>query len=143
MSRNVVSFDESTPVREIHAFFCNVSLRRVIIVRDQLPTGVISRSTMMRWLQHWTAVRHGWPTASDAGGCEELENARRRIETGVDSILDRAHAIQRRLNDEPESAVPILVEGATQIQELCTDLLGFSRGPSSQKSLCELVTNFL
>lgn len=142
MSRNVVSFEETTPVREIHRFFCNVSLRRVIIVRDGEPTGVISRSTMMRWLQHWAAVRNGWRTASDAPIDEEL-NARAQAERGVRSILDRAQTMKGRLDEEPGNATPILIEGATQIQELCNDLLGFTRGPSSPQSLRELVTNFL
>lgn len=143
MSRNVVSFEETTPVREIHSFFCNVSLRRVIIVRNGEPTGVISRSTMMRWLQHWAAVRHGWRAASEAGDFDDDLNARQQIERGVRSILDRAHAMQSRLEEQPASATPILIEGSTQIQELCTDLLGFTRGPSSHQSLSELVTNFL
>ncbi len=143
MSRNVVSFDEDTPVREIHAFFCNVSLRRVIILRDQVPTGVISRSTMMRWLQHWTAVRHGWRMASEAGDFDDVDNARRRIESGVEAILDRAQSIRRRLEEQPDCAVPVLVGGATQIQELCTDLFAFTRGPSSTQSRDEMVTHFL
>jgi diguanylate cyclase (GGDEF)-like protein len=143
MSRNVVCFDETTPVRAIHDFFCRVTLRRVIIVRDGEPTGVISRSTLMRWLQHWSAVRHGWRTASEAADFDEESNAQHQIAKGVGSIVDRARAMQARLEHQPTHAVPILIEGTTQIQELCTDLLGYTRGPSTPESVAAMVTNFL
>lgn len=143
MSRNVVCYDESTPVRLIYDFFCRVTLRRVILVRDGEPTGVISRSTLMRWLQHWSAVRHGWRAVSDAGDFDDDANSRMQIARGVGALLERAHALQTRLEHQPAQAVPILIEGATQIHELCTDLLGYTRGPTSQQAMQDLVTHFL
>jgi two-component system cell cycle response regulator len=143
MSRNVVCYDEATPVRLIYDFFCRVTLRRVILVRDGEPTGVISRSTLMRWLQHWSSVRHGWRAVSDAGDFDEDANSRTQIARGVDALLDRSLSLRARLENQPSDAVPILIEGTTQIQELCTDLLGYTRGPTTQRQAQDLVSHFL
>jgi len=143
MSRNVVCYDEATPVRQIYDFFCRVTLRRVIVVRNGEPTGVISRSTLLRWLQHWSAAKHGWRAVSDSRELDDAADARIRISRSLDALLDRANYLRQRLEQQPTEAVPILIEGTTQIQELCTDLLGFTRGPTSPRDMQDLVTHFL
>jgi diguanylate cyclase (GGDEF)-like protein len=48
MKSHVVSYDEDVPAQKIYEFLCRVSLRRVIIVKDGRPTGVIGRRNLLR-----------------------------------------------------------------------------------------------
>jgi diguanylate cyclase (GGDEF)-like protein len=50
MCTDVVYFQEDDPAHEIYDFLCGAAIRRVIIVKDGRPTGVISRGTVLRWL---------------------------------------------------------------------------------------------
>lgn len=56
MTRHVVSFAEDTPIRAIYEFLMRLPVRRVVIVRDGKPTGVISRGAMLRWFQSRVAM---------------------------------------------------------------------------------------
>lgn len=49
MRTDTVSFEETVPVLEIYQFLCRSAVRRVIVVKKGRPTGVVSRSTMLRW----------------------------------------------------------------------------------------------
>ena len=53
MRPNVVSYSEDTPIRKIYEFLCRVSISRVVITRDGLPTGTISRNSLLRWFRDW------------------------------------------------------------------------------------------
>src|SRR5690606_10102116 len=51
MTSNVVSYDEDTPASVIFDFLQRVAVRRVVIVKDGRPTGVISRGNIVRWFK--------------------------------------------------------------------------------------------
>ena len=53
MHMDVISYDEETPIRTVYEFFCRVSIRRVVITRDGLPVGTISRHLLLRWFRDW------------------------------------------------------------------------------------------
>ena len=53
MNKDVVRFDEDTPSEKIYEFFARVPIPRVVIVRNGRPTGLISRSTLLRWFRNW------------------------------------------------------------------------------------------
>ncbi len=57
MKTNVVSYPEEASALVIFDFLCRVTIHRVIIVKDERPTGVISRSTLLRWLTQWQSKR--------------------------------------------------------------------------------------
>lgn len=59
MTRHVVSFPEDTPIRAIYEFLMRLPVRRVVIVRNGEPTGVISRGAMLRWFQSRVAMYGG------------------------------------------------------------------------------------
>src|SRR5262249_55033241 len=46
----VAVFDESTLADEIATFFARTSIQRVVIVREGVPVGLVSRRTLLRWL---------------------------------------------------------------------------------------------
>ena len=43
MRTNVIYYEEDTPLRVIHEFFCRVSLRSVVVTRQGRPVGLINR----------------------------------------------------------------------------------------------------
>jgi diguanylate cyclase (GGDEF)-like protein len=51
MKSHVVSYPEDSTIQSIYEFLCRVSIRRVVIVRNSIPTGTISRRTLLRWLR--------------------------------------------------------------------------------------------
>lgn len=51
MKPHVVTYDEHTPVRTVYEFLCRVTIRRVVIVRDQQPVGTVSRAALLRWFR--------------------------------------------------------------------------------------------
>lgn len=51
MRQDVVRFEENEPAIHVYEFLSQASIRRVIIVRDNRPTGVISRGSCLRSLQ--------------------------------------------------------------------------------------------
>lgn len=55
MRSEVVSFDESDPAIHVYEFLCQAAMRRVIVVNDERPTGVISRGNCLRWVHQLEA----------------------------------------------------------------------------------------
>ena len=56
MKKDVVAYEVETPVVVIWEFLQRVTLRRVVIVNNDVPIGVISRGTLLRWLGNWVAL---------------------------------------------------------------------------------------
>ena len=65
MKTNVVCYDEETPAIVIYDFLCRVSIRRVVIVKDGMPTGVIGRGTLLRLLANWQVAAEASRTGED------------------------------------------------------------------------------
>ncbi|MDA7979575.1 MAG: diguanylate cyclase [Pirellulales bacterium] len=131
MNANVVCYSKETPVRVIHDFLCRVAIRRVIIVDQGYPLGIIGRGTLLGWYQNWLAIRR--PKA-------EKEDASHRITTRegfaatADAISHQAKTIRQRINRDNDEFVPTLIDGATRIQELVKDLLVATRWYAGQEA---------
>lgn len=52
MKTHVVTYEEDTPAVVIYDFLCRVTIRRVVIVRGGKPIGVVSRSSLLRWMRN-------------------------------------------------------------------------------------------
>ncbi len=50
MRDDVVRFDESDPAIHVYEYLSQAAIRRVIVVKDNRPTGVISRGNCLRWV---------------------------------------------------------------------------------------------
>jgi diguanylate cyclase (GGDEF)-like protein len=128
MKSNVVAYDEQSPAGAIHDFLCRVSLRRVVVVREGFPVGIVSRASFLRWqaAREAKAEAARGPTAGPAAaGAASLAAA----------LSARAAALQRRLRDcgTDESAGPLLIGEVSQLQELLAELLadaGRGTGPA-------------
>jgi two-component system, cell cycle response regulator len=58
MRRNVISYEEDTPIRVIYEFLCRVTIRGIVITKNGRPTGTINRNSLLGWF-------HGWVVGKD------------------------------------------------------------------------------
>jgi diguanylate cyclase (GGDEF)-like protein len=121
MEANVVSYEENTPAKDIFDFLCRVSLRRVLVVEQGRPVGVISRESFLRWFCNWTAANR---PASDEGNSDKLRHRQFGLTKIAEALADRGGQLKRQLAAEHEDYIPYVVGEATRMQELINDLLG-------------------
>ncbi len=139
MKPNVVSYSEDTPVRTIYEFLCRVTIRRVVIVKDGKPTGVISRASLLRWFRNVALSKRRLDQAGNPVPDDEIDpyQSRERLAETVDELAYQATELKNRFEEDVDDLVPYIVGGATGIQELVTDLLAHSRYANRSGSPCE------
>jgi diguanylate cyclase (GGDEF)-like protein len=119
MNTNVVCYEEDCPAQAIFEFLCRVAIRRVIIVENERPIGIISRGSYLRWGRN--LARLGLQHSST--------NARFQVDRAASALMDRAthlvHQLSEKANDE-QIVAPIVAE-ASKMQELLEDLLAWTR----------------
>lgn len=82
MSCDVVYFQEEESAERIFSFLTRASIRRIIVVRDGKPTGVISRGSLLRWLSRFDAPQ------AEAGGLPlSPDQSEAEIAASIDSLL--------------------------------------------------------
>ncbi len=134
MKKNVVCYDEDSPVLSIYEFLTRVSIRGVVIVSDERPTGVISRGSLLRWFVNSQSVRqlaladHETPGQINAPAQQdESLKPRERLALTAQALADEADNLQNWLGRDGVDLVPYVVGGASRMQELVNDLLAYSR----------------
>lgn len=133
MKRNAVCYDEGTPVLTIYEFLSRVSIRGVVIVNDRRPTGVIDRSSLLRWFTNRLAVSPDVPAeelpCSDPSIVESgLPLDSRLVAQQIACTLRReAEELERRITLTSDEWVPSIVGGVSRIEDLINDLLAFTR----------------
>ncbi|PQO41515.1 hypothetical protein C5Y93_30875 [Blastopirellula marina] len=89
MSSDVVFFQEEESAERIYNFLMRASIRRVIVVRDGRPTGVISRGSLLRWLTNFEASKTETPDyvpaaePSEADLAESVSNLLKELEKSI------------------------------------------------------------
>jgi CBS domain-containing protein len=63
MNTTVVSFPRDATLEAIRQFFGRVAMRRVVIVEDDRPVGVLSRSNLLRCFHDWAVANSNVPAA--------------------------------------------------------------------------------
>jgi diguanylate cyclase (GGDEF)-like protein len=127
MKTMVVCYEEETPVKAIYDFLCRVSVRRVIIVQDGYPTGLISRGTLLRWFSTWLAV-HGQRPPVGEEACEGDHLRRMQsIRRTAHLLAEQAVRLDGQFGNEAADFLPALVDSTSRMQELINDLLSDSR----------------
>lgn len=66
MNTTVVSYEEDAPALSIFRFLQRVAVRRVIVLREGRPVGIISRGNFVRWFHERKAVRFPLATTEHA-----------------------------------------------------------------------------
>lgn len=115
MKTRVVSYDYRAPAQDILEFLSRVSIRRVVVLREGRPVGVVSRGGLIQWL-----LNHSVPQRE---GTNEVRNTSDRLMEIVSTLIDRGEVLRKQLRQEPDYLLPMVVSEATRIQELTTDLL--------------------
>jgi CBS domain-containing protein len=134
MNRRVVTFDEMDPAVDVWEFMRHVTMRRVVIVRDRLPVGVVSRGTLLRWLKNWDSVLPRRGQLQTPGARHTLSEQVGRL---ADGIADEATGLRQNASDTHESLVPSIVCTATRLQDKAQDLLTLSRAVQPPLPPCE------
>jgi diguanylate cyclase (GGDEF)-like protein len=130
MKPNVVTYDETTPVKKIYDFLCRVSIRRVLITREGRPTGVVGRADLLRWFHCWLQLNGRAPAAAAAAVASA---APAQLQKTVDALVREAAKLKESLYREPEYLIPSLVDGTSRMQELLLDVLTQSRLANEQR----------
>jgi two-component system cell cycle response regulator len=121
MKTNVVCYEETTPAKEILDFLCRVSIRRVVVVKDGHPTGIIDRGSLVRWIQNWMFA-HGQEDADySVEHCREFTDTLHNL---AHALATRGVELSRHLASNEDDLVPFVIGEATRMQELINDLLG-------------------
>jgi two-component system, cell cycle response regulator len=125
MKTNVVRYEDETPADAIYEFLCRATIRRVVIVRDGRPVGVVSRGSILRWVGNWgvAGVTHPYSPA------RELDDARRQtlreqLIRVLDALERHVGRLRQRADVDALDLGPAVVEEASRVQELASDLLG-------------------
>lgn len=124
MKTSVVSYGETTPAHEIYQFLCRVSIRRVVIVDEGRPTGVVSRDSLLRWFRNWITVSLGQDSLGHLADGQERRRLRASLLKTADAVARRSAELPRVLAGDNEDFVPFVVGEVTRLQDLINDLLG-------------------
>jgi hypothetical protein len=119
MNTNVVCYEQDTPAQTIFEFLCRVAIRRVIIVQDDRPIGIISRGSFLRWGRNLARL----------GLSSKIPNARFQVNQAAHALQERASHLVSQLSgpaDDEHIIAPIVAE-ASKMQELLNDLLAWTR----------------
>jgi diguanylate cyclase (GGDEF)-like protein len=124
MTRHVVCYDENTPALVIYDFLCRVSIRRVVVVKDDRPTGVISRGSLLRWFGNWQVAGVSQPSTLDHEAKNlQAEVIRNRLSHTAAGLAQHVASLQEQLVENRDHPTASIVSQATRIQELANDLL--------------------
>ncbi len=120
MKRNVVCFDEDTPASVIFDFLCRVSIRRVIVVRDGFPTGVIGRGSFLRWYNNLLHARGELPRPN---GVTDSAKKDRALSPLARALWTEAEVLKDTLDHKSHEVLPLVIDRTSRMQELINDIL--------------------
>ncbi len=128
MKRGAVSYEEETSAQTIYEFLYRVAIRSVVVVKDGRPTGVISRASLLRWFTNVLITKgEAGELGAAAPAFEAPSDVRQQLIATTAKLTEQAHRLEHDVMNHALDLAPHLVGGASQIQELVNDLLGYSR----------------
>ncbi len=129
MKPNVIWYEDETPIQQIYEFLCRVSIRRVVIAKDNRPTGTISRGTLLRWFRNLVITKGHWDLDVETSRPEgdDPYRSKQRLAMTAKALGELALDLSQHLETDEEDLVPYVVGGASRMQELVYDLLAYSR----------------
>jgi len=90
VTQNIISYPTETPVRVIFDFLCRVSIRQIVVVKDNRPVGFLTRNHLLRWM------RNMWASVSQDFDSIIPRNTAMRKASDLKKLM---HIIQRELSD--------------------------------------------
>ena len=116
MTSRVIQYELDTPAQTIFDF-----LRRVVVVEDGKPVGMVSRDSFLRAVQ--SSFGQALPEPAD-------EN--RRLLHAAEALKLRAHVLRSELANETDPSVAAVMSSVASIQELLDDLLHWAESSESE-----------
>jgi hypothetical protein len=126
MQRTFVSFEEDAPLDAICEFLSRVTVRRVFIVRQGAPVGVISQGNLLRW--YGTQVATGRATDGAIDPPTTNTASRQRLLDGANAVAECAARLSKHAGDSRHDPLAPVVERVRKIQDLIDALLAASQG---------------
>jgi two-component system cell cycle response regulator len=124
MTHGVVHYDQSILARTVYEFLCRLTVRRVVIVDDGKPVGIVSRGNILRWLGNWGELRRNISLSDlDQIRAGNLGRARSAALSTAAGMAKQAWSLYESLRKPDADFVPCVVDNASRIQSLVTDLL--------------------
>ncbi|MGD9722871.1 MAG: diguanylate cyclase [Pirellulales bacterium] len=116
MQRTFVSFDEDASLDAICDFLGRVTTRRVFIVRDGAPVGVVSQGSLLRWFGQRMSANQPAPTAL-------VPAERERLLQSADVVAQCASRLSQSATGTADDPLAPVLEGMRKVQSLVESLL--------------------
>jgi CBS domain-containing protein len=133
MQRTFVSFEEDAPLDEICEFLSRVSVRRVFIVRDGVPIGVVSQGGLLRWYGNRVAPRE----VAEVQASPADKAVRERLLEGARAVSECAAHLARNATHKPDDPLAAVVEGVRKLQNAIDAQLASAGGQKLPISLTD------
>jgi two-component system, cell cycle response regulator len=128
MKRGIITYDEETPAQVVYEFLCRVAIRSVVVVKEGRPTGILSRSSLLRWfINALIAKGEGGGLAGVAELSDEPQDLEEQLVALAGKLTEQAQSLEHDLAGGADDLKPRLVGGVSRMQELLNDLLAYSR----------------
>lgn len=128
MKPGAVSYEEDTAAQVIYEFMCRVAIRSVVVVKENRPVGVISRSSLLRWFTNVLIAKgQAGELGASAPALEAAGDVRQKLIATTAKLTEHASRLERDVRGGAEDLAPCLIGSVSQIQELVNDILGYSR----------------
>lgn len=128
MKKQVIAYEEDTPAKKVLEFLSRVSIRRVIIVNDGIPTGVIGRRNFLRWYHNWRQLNRPQDTPRVFRKGEQGASARLQLQNMANSLYSVSEHLHRELEKGPEDFAPLVVSHVSRMEEYLNELLKSANG---------------
>lgn len=125
MRSNVIAYDEGAPLAHVLNFLTRAPVRSVIVTCGGKPSGIISRSAVVRWFleNRWNARR---TDGADEGAT---------LLSLADHLVELATELRHTLHSSGDDSAPV-IGGASRMQQMLDDLLsGYSPTASAARML--------
>ena len=132
---NVASYPSDTPIRKIVDFLNRTSIRRVMIVQDEMLVGYISRTPLLRWLRNQWAMTSG-QYADIIPNVSSREMVACNLRTAVEALAGELANLDTIVTDDgnPEFVIQDrkrMVSVVSQCQDAMDEVLKYGSLPTT------------
>lgn len=119
MKRNPACFALRAAASVVHEFLARSGARRVIVLDQQRPVGIVSRASILRWREYHELA--GRSRLVDVSALTAAEATCEHLVALVREVEKQAGALAEEVTAAAEPVTPLLVAGATRMQLLLED----------------------
>ena len=124
MTQKVVQFSEDDLAQKVIDLFCRSTIRRIVVTKDGQPTGMVSRTSALRWLGNWGECSQAVKTTKpDDNTVTCARTTRSMLVESTDAISAELDQLKSQIQEEQEDATFHLIHVAGKLQELADNLL--------------------